>query len=272
MPKVSVIIPCYNQGQFLSESIGSVQAQTFGDVETVVVNDGSTDENTLLCLEKLPKDIRVVHTTNQGLAAARNNGIEAARGEYILPLDADDRIGSAYVEEALQAFGAIPDAGIVYCKANFFGKARGPWKLPPARMPDLLLRSSIFCTALFRRRDWELAGGYNRNMLHGWEDWDFWLSLIELGRSVYQIPRVHFYYRIWDKSMVRAIDEEKRAKLHYQLFLNHQELYLKHMKDILAELHRLDKSISEKLTSEIPTRILRQTASTIGDSLGRLFS
>ena len=94
MPKVSVIIPCYNQGACLEEAVDSVLAQTFQDFEILVVNDGSTDEATIRMLGKYERPkTRVIHTDNQGLAMARNNGIREARGAYILPLDADDKIG-----------------------------------------------------------------------------------------------------------------------------------------------------------------------------------
>ena len=122
MPKVSVIIPCFNQGLYLDEAVESVLAQTFQDFEILVVDDGSTDEATIKMLKDYARPkTRVIHTDNQGLSMARNNGILEARGDYILPLDADDKIGPGYLEEAVRILDQHRDIGIVYCEAAFFG-------------------------------------------------------------------------------------------------------------------------------------------------------
>ena len=121
MAKVSVIIPCYNQGHFLDEAVDSILEQTYANIEIIVVNDGSTDEDTIRRLNNLDSEkATVVTTANQGLAAARNNGILKSNGEYILPLDADDLIAPDYLEKAVAAIAKDPDAGIVYCRAKSF--------------------------------------------------------------------------------------------------------------------------------------------------------
>jgi glycosyltransferase involved in cell wall biosynthesis len=103
MPKISVIIPCFNQGPYLDEAVDSVLAQTFQDFEILVVDDGSTDAETIKILRDFARPkTRIIRTENQGLSAARNNGIREAMGEYILPLDADDKIGPGYLEDAVR--------------------------------------------------------------------------------------------------------------------------------------------------------------------------
>jgi len=131
MPTVSVIIPCFNQGHFLAESIGSVLASDHDDLEIIVVDDGSTDPTTITLLEQLayPKT-RLLRQENRGLAAARNYGITEAHGSYILPLDADDRIGPQYISQAVAALEADQHLGIIYCRAEKFGAEEGPWQLP----------------------------------------------------------------------------------------------------------------------------------------------
>ena len=197
MPKVSVIIPCYNQGAYLEEAVESVLAQTFQDFEILVVDDGSTDAETVKMLKDSawPKT-RVIRTENQGLSAARNTGIREAQGVYILPLDADDKIGKGYLEDAVRILDRHSEIGIVYCEASYFGVKGGRWDLPEYSLDKILNHNVIFCTALFRKADWEAVGGYNVNMVYGWEDWDFWLSLIHRGRKVYRIPKIYFYYRL----------------------------------------------------------------------------
>ncbi|MCI5223605.1 MAG: glycosyltransferase family 2 protein, partial [Candidatus Electrothrix sp. AR4] len=234
-PKVSVIIPCYNHGQFVDEAIDSVLAQTCHDFEIIVVNDGSTDPLTIKHLRQLnfPKT-RVVHTDNQGLSSARNNGIKEARGKYILPLDADDRIGPTYLEQAVHLLDASQNLGIVYCKAQYFGDRNSEWQLPAYSLEEMLLNNVIFCTAFFRRADWKEAGGFDPAMVYGWEDYDFWLSLIERGRQVKRIPEILFYYRIRSDSMLRSKEKKQKVAILTKIFHKHEGLYTKHI-DVLFD-------------------------------------
>jgi hypothetical protein len=122
--QVSVVIPCYNQGQYIDEAVESVLAQSYQDFEIIIVNDGSNNADTIKILETYSKPkTRVIHTNNQGASIARNNGIKVSSGRYILPLDADDRIGSVYIEKAIEVLDKNENVGIVYCEAEFFGNA-----------------------------------------------------------------------------------------------------------------------------------------------------
>ncbi|MBA3711312.1 MAG: glycosyltransferase family 2 protein [Pyrinomonadaceae bacterium] len=225
MPEVSVIIPCYNQGQFVDEAVESVLAQTFSDFEIIIVNDGSTDEETNRILKTYDKPQTIVlQTRNHGLGGARNNGIRAAQGKYILPLDADDRIGNTYLEQAVKVLEAQDNIGIVYCEAEFFGDRTGKWELPPYNFPDILLGNIIFCSAFFRKSDWEKTEGYE-NDLSGWEDYDFWLSIIELGRDVYRIPTILFYYRQRAESMIKSMSWQQQISAYARIMKNHSQLY-----------------------------------------------
>lgn len=222
---VTVVIPCYNQGETLEETVASVKQQSYSNVDIVVVNDGSDDQTTLTVLKRLETDgITVVHTTNQGLAAARNNGIAVAKGEYILPLDGDDRIAEHYIEKAMEVFSS-QNVGIVYCRAQLFGAVDTEWILPPYSLEQMLLENVIFCSALFRKTDWQEVGGYDTGMLYGWEDYDFWLSLIERGCKVYQIPEILFYYRVTSDSMVRSKEKWQKVAMFKRIFQRHQQLF-----------------------------------------------
>ena len=226
MPRVSVIIPCYNHGEYLDEAVDSILAQTFHDFEIIIVNDGSTDAQTIAILENYQRpQTRVIHTSNQGLAMARNNGIREARGEFILPIDADDRVAPDYLEKGVAIMDASPEAGIVYCLADCFGAQQGRWDIPEYSPRGMLLTNLIFCCSLFRKSAWKQTAGYNPNMNRGWEDWDFWLSLIELGCTVQRIPEVLFFYRVAPESMVRSMDRKARVAMHLQLMRNHPGLF-----------------------------------------------
>ena len=229
-PTVSIVIPCHNHGEYLGQAIEAVLKQTYQNFEMIIVDDGSDDENTLLNLSNYDRsNVKLIRTTHQGLASARNTAIEAARGKYILPLDADDKIGETYLEKALGILETHENVGIVYSKAEFFGEASGEWDLPPYHFPEILFGNVIFCSAFFRKRDWAAVNGYNLNMIYGWEDYDFWLSLIELGREVVRIPETLFFYRTRYDSMVRTMSRDHMLYSYAQLFKNHPQLYSDNM-------------------------------------------
>lgn len=237
LPSVSVVIPCYNYGHFIDDAVDSVLAQTLPDFDIIVVNDGSTDPDTVSKLSNYSKPkCRVLHSENKGPAAARNLGISASQAQYILPLDADDRIAPRYLELARAALEADADLGIVYCQAEYFGRASGKVDLPPYSFPEILITPQVFCSALFRRRDWEQVGGYCSDFLHGWEDYDFWLSLIGLGRKVHQIPEVLFYYRKHEKSRSDNMTPERRAGSVELFIKRHPKMYLENL-DKIAKRH-----------------------------------
>jgi glycosyltransferase involved in cell wall biosynthesis len=238
-------MPCYNQGGYIEEAVASVLSQTFQDFEVIIVNDGSTDEDTIRELESFDKPkCRVIHTNNQGVSAARNHGIREASGEYLLPLDADDRIGPTYIEKAVRLLDEQPNVGIVYCEAEFFGEESGRWELPPYRFPDILWGNLVFCSAFFRKADWAKTPGYQA-ISGGWEDYDFWLFIIELGREVVQIPEVLFFYRRLAGSRSKTMTSEQEMVAHSRIFHNHRELYSQNIQFLFSELFRLNEALKE---------------------------
>lgn len=198
MKKVSVVIPCFNQSDFLLDAVKSVVNSTYKNIEIIVINDGSTEKtpqefhNMLMPFD----NVILINQKNSGVCAARNNGITKATGDYILPLDADDKIADTYIEKAVLILEQNPDIGIVYCKAEFFGTGQNKrWNLKPATLSNMLIQNRIFPSGVYRKSKFFEIGGYKKEMELGCEDWDFWLSIIETGAKVYQIPEVLFYYR-----------------------------------------------------------------------------
>jgi glycosyltransferase involved in cell wall biosynthesis len=239
-PAVSVVIPCHDDGKYLDEAVDSVLNQTYDDVQIIVIDDGSTEESTVRLLEEYERPkTKLIRTAHKGLATARNIGIRACESRYILPLDADDKIKETYLEKAVGIIQANDRIGIVYCNAELFGTEYGPWELRPYRFPEILHGNMIFCSALFRRSDWETVNGYNPNMVHGWEDYDFWLSLIELGRGVCCIPESLFCYRRRPDSMLEKMTDEEVISSYSQLFCNHPRLYAENIGTLMANLQRL---------------------------------
>jgi glycosyltransferase involved in cell wall biosynthesis len=253
---VSIIIPCYNQGQFLEECIASVKKSNYPFLEIIVVDDGSNEEDSMRLFESFPfSDCKLIRQENQGPSAARNRGIAESTGHYVLPLDADDRIGEEYLKEAIEILELNTEIGIVYCEAEFFGLREGRWDLPKYDKDKMLTENLIFNCAMFRRSDFDKTIGFNPNMKMGWEDWDFWLSLIELDLKVYKISSVQFYYRIRSLSRERSLTTEKIRVLRKQIVKNHFELFLNSFSDPISlhfekeGLRPFKKSFEEVLNS-----------------------
>ncbi|MGA2122746.1 MAG: glycosyltransferase family A protein [Methanoregula sp.] len=229
MPRVSVIIPCFNDGAFIDEAVNSVLRQTYRDVEIIIVDDGSDGETRERLQTYKQPSIRVIFKSHEGVATARNLAVGQASGEFILPLDADDRIHETYIEKAIRVMESDDDIGIVYCRAVLFGEQTGMWDLPEYSFERILLQNMIFCSALMRKADLEKVGGYNTNMTSGYEDWDLSLSLIDLGREVYMIPEVLFFYRVKDRSRTSRMTNEDKATMHLKMMGNHKDLYSQNM-------------------------------------------
>lgn len=231
MNKVSVVIPCFNAGEFLEEAVQSALAQTWQNLEVIIVNDGSTDPSTLRLLEEArwPRT-RIFHQQNAGPSAARNHAVREADGRYIMPLDADDTIEPTYVEKAVAILDARPDVGCVYCKATKFGAVQGPWILPAYTLRELVIDNVIFVTSLYRKADWERVGGYNERLRHGVEDYDFWVKIVHLGREVVQLEDFLFNYRIQESSRTSAF-QDGRAKVvetYAEIFRSNIDFYTAH--------------------------------------------
>lgn len=240
MPKVSVIIPCYNHGDYIGEAVESVLAQTFKDFEIIIVNDGSTDENTITLLKDYKNPyIKVIHTPHQGLGEARNVGIRNSSGKYILPLDADDKISPEYLADAVKILDNDDGIKIVYCNVEYFGEKSGLIELGPFSRQKILIYNMICCAAFFRRRDYDLTNGYNKNLVC-LEDWDFWLSLLEKGGRVYKIPKTHFYYRFRRNSMLNSMSPRVLEHITKQVYRNHIELYDREFYDPINLYHIID--------------------------------
>ena len=227
MPRVSVIVPCYKQAQYLPEALDSVLAQTYSHWECIIINDGSTDNTEEIAQQYCEKDKRIkyIYKENEGLSSARNTGIKNSVGVYILPLDADDKIANTYLEKSVKILDEDQKIGILYSEAELFGEQFGKWDIPGFNFSEFLNDNQIFCSAFFRREDYDKTNGYNSNMIYGLEDWDFWLSLIEKEVEVYKIPETLFYYRIRNNSMVREMDFDKKKYLQNIIVRNHPILY-----------------------------------------------
>ena len=200
MPEVSVIIPAYNHGRYLSQAIQSVQEQTYRDFEIIVVDDGSTD-NTRDVVVSFGHSVTYIRQENSGPSSARNSGIRAARGQYVAFLDADDRWEAAFLERMVAALHAHPAAGAVYCGFRYLDELDNPLKVsvcrvvPPDRFRSELVRQCWLstCSVVARAQCYRECGYFDES-LRACEDYDMWLRLSERYEFV-GVPEVLVWYR-----------------------------------------------------------------------------
>ena len=210
-PLVSIVIPSFNYGRYLEETIDSVLAQTFQDFEVIVTDGGSTDEDTLRLLQSLQKPKTKVYM-NEGrhlLGDNRNLGIARARGKYICCLDSDDKLKPTYLEKALFLLETY-NYDIVSAFVQCFGGSNVIWQVATAPTLEQVTNANQFAVvAVFRKDMWEKAQGFRDRGLGKdlvAEDWDLWLRMMALGARVANIPEALMLYRIHDASLSKQAE------------------------------------------------------------------
>jgi len=234
--KVSVIVPCYNLGEYLDEAVDSVLAQTFQDFEIVVVDDGSTDSGTrrLLASYARPRT-RIVRSENRGLPAAKNLGLLHTQGPYVCMLDADDRLEPTLLEKSVAALEADPSIAFVSHWLRTFGDEAWEWTPASCDAPAVLDVNTVNGAALVRRSALEAVGGFDESMRDGCEDWDIWLSLVEHGFRGAILAEVLFHYRRRAESMSRIMMRgDGHARLYRRLVEKHVRVYRDHIAALIG--------------------------------------
>jgi glycosyltransferase involved in cell wall biosynthesis len=234
-PKLSIIITCFNLGHYLEEALDSVFNHSLREkIEIIVVNDGSTDSITLNVLQNIEKkfpEVIILNQENKGLARARNNGISIAKGEYIIPLDADNKLRHVFIAQSISILDSNSSIDVVYGDAQFFGNKNSVWENKKLNIEEMLLNNHVDACAAFRKSVWETVGGYDENMpVMGFEDWDLWLRMLVKGCGFYYISEICFDYRVRDNSMLSDAWQKRLEIIEY--IFNKKEL--KYLKDFRA--------------------------------------
>jgi GT2 family glycosyltransferase len=231
---LSVVIPCYNHGEFLVDAVASVERTATERCELVIVNDGSTEPRTLEVLDVLRQiGYRIIDQPNAGLSAARNSGIGAARGRYILPLDADNRLPQGSVAPALRVLDAEPQVGVVYGDRVDFGLRALYTRVPEFDFARLLWWNFIDACAVYRREIWEACGGYDVGLAL-LEDWEFWIAVAKRGWHFYRLPELTFEYRVRPDSMLASADFALMSSSWNYVRSKHRALYEEHLGAVLT--------------------------------------
>lgn len=264
---ISVIIPCYNHGKYIREALANLVAIEGLEYEVIIVNDGSTDSFTNEELQRIanethPIPLHVIFQKNTGLAGARNNGIALAKGKYILPLDADNRIETDYLVKAKRVLDNNLQAHIVYCVPYFFGDMEGrvTWSVDEFDIVRLIRQNYIDACAVYRKEVWQKNGCYNADMpFMGFEDWDFWLTSYTNGFGFHFINEQLFYYRMLPDSMISSSSQKDKALVnaqylasrHFDLYINVLEMQKKQIERLEFDLKMSKRSLIRKSAAKI---------------------
>lgn len=244
---VSIIVPCYNQAQYLDECLQSVLDQSYDNWECILVNDGSSDNTEEVAKKWVTKDKRFKYFVkeNGGVSSTRNFGILNSTSTYILPLDGDDKIGSDYLKLGITEFENDKSLCLVYANAAFFGIINEFWNLPDFDFKKFLLNNCIYCSAIFKRTDFISTGGYDEKLEYGNEDWEFWINLI----SKYDMPKIKrlnytgFFYRrkVMSRDVELCNDPIKQSKTLFEIYKKHHKLYDEYFGGYIHNLREIER-------------------------------
>jgi glycosyltransferase involved in cell wall biosynthesis len=273
IPKVSIIVPCYNQAQYLDEALQSLFDQTHTNWECTIINDGSPDNTEEVARKWEVKDPRFayVYKENGGVSSARNLGIKEAKGEFILTLDADDKYEATFLEKAMVVLVNNPEIGIVSSWGKYFtnDKQLQVYKSIGKTTVDFLFHNAAIGTSLFRKKCWESVNGYDENPENGYEDWEFYLRVCALGWKVHVIEEVLFFYRQSIVSRSAGMNR-KHNEIQKYIYIKNKEIYCTHYETLIdqflkvsdlekAEINKFRNTIDYKLGEAIlkPLRSLK---------------
>lgn len=206
MPRFSVVIPCYNHGQYLASCIESVLSQTYKPHEVIVVNDGSPDETRYVAAEY--PSVKYVEQTNRGLASARNTGLMNMTGDWFFPLDADDMMTDGCLERIAETIAENQQADIVSPSFKCFGKfSETVILMPEPKLEDFKFVNGVpmnrigYFSAIKKEALLEV-GGYSPKMTWGWEDLHTTINLLSHGKKIVTIQEPLILYRTKESSMI----------------------------------------------------------------------
>jgi hypothetical protein len=211
--RISAVLPYFNQGAIIRTALASLRAQSRPLDEIIVVDDGSTDSDSLVLLDELvADDITVLHQPNSGPGAARNTGALQSEGDAILFLDGDDSVGPDHVAVALAALSSAPDdVGFVYPDMQFTGNGRQLVVMPPYNLYLLLYRNFCCIGGLIDRGVFDAGLRFASEAFSGHEDWDFFVRLGLAGIAGAGFHGSPLHYRRWGYSRSDGINEAEAA-------------------------------------------------------------
>lgn len=226
--EVTVIIPLYNYASVVVEALDSVRDQTLSTIDLVIVDGCSTDNSLEVAVDWARRNVdrfnRIVvlqNLANYGLGFCRNSGFDAADTPYVLPLDADNRLQPECAAELLASVKR-GGAAYVYPSIQRFGSSTARIPAAPYSAQRFVAGNYIDAMALVSKEAWAMIGGYD-HVKYGWEDYDFWARMAEMGLTGEPHPSILAQYRVHENSMMttQTVVDSNYRKLNLEFARRH---------------------------------------------------
>lgn len=246
---IQAVITSFNQGTMIEEAVHSLWSQTTPPAKILIVDDGSTDPSSLEILQKLqtfseiPVPVTIVYQTNRGVSSARNTGISKTQTPLVLVLDGDDRLEPAYIEKVSELLRS--DGGMVAASSwmRTFGVLESFIRPTGGCISAFLPRNACPATHILRRSAWEMCGGYDETMRDGFEDWEFFLHILETSpdASIGIVENPLLAYRTAPASS-NVQSMTKRLDLMKYIIEKHNHTYQSHITEALLGIEATSMS------------------------------
>jgi len=198
-PLVSFIIPFFNSGETIQETIDSIFNQSYENFDVWIINDGSTEINAIEKLKEFESNpqINILHQENEGPSIARNNAIKKSNAKYIIPLDADDKITEHAIKNGLPFLLENENLGVVYGNLNYFGVENYLKIQEPFEIKKQILWNQVAICCLIKKEVFESVEYYDEYLSKlGLEDWEFWIRVYEQGWHFKEMDETLFEIRV----------------------------------------------------------------------------
>ncbi|MHC4214239.1 MAG: glycosyltransferase, partial [Planctomycetota bacterium] len=228
---ISVIIPCYNQADYLPEAVKSIVKQSYKNWECIIVNDGSSDNTSDIAQQLIASypeySIQFIDKPHSGVSDARNIGIEAAAGQWILPLDSDDMFDPTYMQKAMDIIESEPQVDIVSTNLQKFGSEQGQWEPDEYSPKKIRYKNLLPYATVYRKQLWKKVGGYDGLLsdIKQPEDWSFWINCSRHNPIVKRIPEQLLQYRVHEQSVYHTMQKPFGELSLAFMVTRHSDLY-----------------------------------------------
>lgn len=243
---IEAVITSFNQGSMILEALESLCAQTVLPQKIIIVDDGSTDEYSIRVLKEiekksdLPIPVMIHYQENRGVSAARNAGIKKAQAPMVLVLDGDDKLKPEFTEYVSQLLRDSPSMVAASSFMHTFGVLESVVRPAGGKISSFLSRNCCPATHILRREIFEQCGGYDESMRSGFEDWDFFLSMIETSPEAWIgiVDKPLIQYRTAPASSnIKSMD--KRLEIMRFMIEKHISSYHDHLADALLGIETI---------------------------------
>ncbi len=254
LPLVSFIIPYYNAGVTIQETIDSIFNQSYSHFDVWIINDGSTDQFSIDKLKEYEGNdkIHLLHQENAGPSVAKNIGVSLANGEMLCFVDSDNILLDNYVKEAINVFAINPKIDVVYSDFEYFDDRSGIHKSNKIDSSNIFIGNSIDNCVVIRKKTFLSVSGFDAYLSKlGLEDWELWINLLKNKKKFFYIEKVHFKYRVVPTSRTNVTANLNIEKITKYIANKHSDFLAQIYKEIYYKNKMTEESIDFRIGKNV---------------------